>query len=151
MAQTGCQIDVDDEGNVSIASNDAESCKLAVEIVRGLTEEPEAGKTYKGRVKRIVDFGAFVEIIPGIEGLLHISEVAYERVETMDQYMREGDIIEVKLLEVERNGKMRLSRKALLPPPAGYVPRPESERSPDRGGDRGGSRDRGGPRGGGRR
>jgi polyribonucleotide nucleotidyltransferase len=124
-------------------------------------EEPEVGKVYKGTVRRIVDFGAFVEILPNTEALLHVSEIAHTRTERVEDVLKEGDEIEVKVLSMERDGKIRLSRRALLPVPEGMEPRPEGggggfggggrgdrgDRG-DRGG-RGGGRDRGG-RGGGR-
>ncbi len=147
VEQTGCKIDVADDGLVTIASSNLKDCEAAMEIIKGLTEEPEIGKVYSGKVKRITDFGAFVEIIPGIEGLLHISEVAWTRTERMEGTMNEGDIIEVKLVDMERGGKMRLSMKALQPKPEGYVERERTR--DDRGPSRGGSRDNrrgGGPR-----
>lgn len=131
VEQTGCKINVDDTGMVTVASADKESCDTAIEIIKGLTEEPEVGKVYNGKVKRITDFGAFVEIIPGIEGLLHISEVDYKRVEKMEDYMKEGDMVEVKLLDIERNGKYRLSMKALKPAPEGWEEPPKRERRPN--------------------
>ena len=114
----------------------------------------EIGKTYKGPVKKITDFGAFIGVLPSQDGLLHISEISYERVNNVADVLKEGDIIEVKVLDVDGQGKIRLSRKALLPIPEGYVPPAPREPRPsgDRGGnDRGGPRygDRGGSRGGG--
>jgi polyribonucleotide nucleotidyltransferase len=122
--------------------------------VTGLMCEPEVGKVYKGVVKTIVDFGAFVEFLPGKDGLLHISELEYRRVANVEDVLQVGDSIEVKLVEIDsRTGKVRLSRKALLPAPEGWV-EPERRERPDSGGrdrDRGGrDRDRGG-RGGPRR
>jgi len=157
--QTGVAIDVEDDGTVNVASSDADAVRKALDIIKGLTAEPETGATYKGTVKRIVDFGAFVEILPNIDGLLHISEMAHHRVERVEDLFKEGDTVEVKVVSVERDGKIRLSRKELLPPPEGGVP----ERAPrDRGprgdrperpamrrGDGGGfDRDRGGRDGG---
>ncbi len=113
-----------------------------------LLEEPEVNKVYQGKVKRIADFGAFVEIIPNTDGLLHVSEIAHHRIEHVEDVMKVGDIIEVKVLSVEPDGKIRLSKKALLPRPEG-MPEPE-ERSGDSGGyrrrDSGGGGHRGGPR-----
>ena len=106
---------------------------------------PEKGEIYKGIVKSITSFGAFVEILPGKEGLLHISEVSWERIMNVEDVLREGDEVEVKLIELERDGKLKLSRKALLPKPEGYVEKPAGERPPRRDG---GRRDY---RGGGRR
>jgi len=165
---TGCQVNVEDDGTVNVASNDQEAVKRALDIIESLTAEPEPGKIYKGEVKRIMDFGAFVEIMPGTEGLLHISEIDYNRVERVEDVIQLGDVIEVKLLSLERDGKMRLSRKAMMEPPPGWEERPprsrdDGDRGPrgggDRGGDRGrrpgggggfrgGDRDRGGDRGG---
>ena len=106
----------------------------------------EEGKVYKGVVKKIVEFGAFVGILPNQDGLLHISEIAHERVNVVTDFLKEGDEVEVKVLEIDRAGKVRLSRKALLPPPAGGVP--PREGGGDRGPRGGGGGDRG-PRGGG--
>ena len=141
--QTGCAINVNDDGAVSIASSDDIQCQMAIDIIKGLTEEPEVGKVYKGKVKRVVDFGAFVEIIPGLEGLLHISEVDWKRVEKMEDYVQLGDEIDVKLVDTERNGKLRLSMRALKEKPEGYQERerpPRPERNDRGGNDRGGRR-----------
>ncbi len=151
--QTRCAINIEDDGTVSIASSDSEAVARAVKIIEGLLEEPEVDKVYRGTVKRIVDFGAFVEILPNTEALLHVSEIAYERTENVSDVLREGDEVEVKVLSVERDGKIRLSRRALLPVPEGYV-KPEDNGSGGRreggpprsrrdGGGGGGSRDRG--------
>ena len=148
--QTGCSVDINDDGTVNVAGSDPEAVKRALEIIEGLTAEPEVGKTYKGTVKRIVDFGAFVEILPNNEALLHVSEIDHNRVEHPSDVLEEGQVIEVKVISVERDGKTRLSRKELLPLPEGFVPRPPREDRGDRGGDRGprGGGDRGGDRGG---
>jgi len=144
---TGATIEVDDEGMVFISSTDQESGAAAMKFVEGLMAEPEVGKVYKGIVKTIVDFGAFVEYLPGKDGLLHISELEHFRVGNVEDVLQLGDEIEVKLVEVDsRSGKVRLSRKALLPVPEGMEQREERPRSSG-GGDRGG-RDGGGPRGG---
>lgn len=147
VAQTGCKIDINDDGKVNIASNDGVAAQKAIDIIKGIIAEVEVGKTYKGIVKKIVDFGAFVGVMPNQDGLLHISEIAHERVNVVTDFMKEGDEVEVKVIEVDKSGKIRLSRKALLPLPEGYVPR-ESSGGGDRGG-RGGDRGgRGGDRGG---
>jgi polyribonucleotide nucleotidyltransferase len=143
IEQTGCSINIEDDGTVAIASADSEAVLKAVKIIEGLLEEPEVGKTYKGIVRRVVDFGAFVEILPNTEALLHVSEIAYERTENVADVIKEGDEIEVKVLSVERDGKIRLSRKALLPVPEGYVPAPPQERGRGFGGGGGRDRDRG--------
>ena len=123
--QTGCMINVEDDGTVAVASADAAAVQRAIEIIKGLVEEPEVGRVYKGTVRRIVDFGAFVEIIPNIEALLHVSEIAHTRTERVEDVFKEGDEIEVKVLSVERDGKIRLSRRALMPLPEGMEAQPE--------------------------
>ena len=144
VEQTGVAIDVQDDGTVSIASADDVGVKRAIEIIRNLTLEPEVGQTYTGTVVRVEAYGAFLEIAPGKDGLLHVSEISYDRVESVESEMKLGDQLPVKIIEVDREGRIRLSRKALLEKPEGYVEPPPRERS-DRGGDRGG---RGGDRGG---
>jgi polyribonucleotide nucleotidyltransferase len=131
VAQTGCKIDINDDGKVNIASNDAAAAQKAIDMIKGIISVAEEGKVYKGIVKKIVEFGAFVGILPNQDGLLHISEIAHERVNNVLDFMKEGDEIEVKVVEIDRMGKVRLSRKALLPPPPGGA-------QPSGGGDRGG-------------
>ncbi len=114
ISETGVTIDVEDDGTVTIASADAEAAARAVAMVKWLTEEAEVGKIYRGTVKKIVDFGAFVEILPGTEGLLHISQIAKERIAKVTDVLREGDEVMVKVLEVDKSGKIRLSRKEAL-------------------------------------
>jgi polyribonucleotide nucleotidyltransferase len=114
VAETGVEINVEDDGTVTIASSDAEAAARAVAMVKWLTEEAEVGKIYKGTVKKIVDFGAFVEILPGTEGLLHISQLAKERVNKVTDILKEGDEVMVKVLEMDKQGKIRLSRKEAL-------------------------------------
>src|SRR3954469_26068993 len=153
--QTGCSVDVNDDGTVAVASADSEAVKRAIQIIEGLTAEPEVGRIYKGTIKRLVDFGAFVEILPNNEALLHVSEIAHERIENPADILKEGDEIEVKVISVERDGKVRLTRRELVPFPEG----PEGEAAKERiarareqgggpprggGGGRGGDRDRGG-------
>ncbi len=118
--QTGCQIDVSDAGLVSIASSDARSLEQAKALISGLTMEPEVGQFYNGVVKRIIEIGAFVEIMPGTDGLLHISEISRERIRAVEDVLSEGDEVVVKCIKVDRDGKIRLSRKEVLdanPPP----------------------------------
>ncbi|HUH65722.1 MAG TPA: polyribonucleotide nucleotidyltransferase [Syntrophales bacterium] len=112
--ETGVTIDVEDDGTVTIASSDAEAASRAVAMVKWLTEEAEVGKIYRGIVKKIVDFGAFVEILPGTEGLVHISQLARERVKSVTDVLHEGDEVMVKVLEIDKQGKIRLSRKDAL-------------------------------------
>ncbi len=117
--QTGVAIDVEDDGTVNVASADSDAVKRALEIIKGLTTEPEVGATYKGTVSRVADFGAFIEILPGTDGLLHVSEMAHHRVERVTDVMKEGDTVDVKVLSIDRDGKIRLSRRELLPFPEG--------------------------------
>ncbi|MCL2823040.1 MAG: polyribonucleotide nucleotidyltransferase [Polyangiaceae bacterium] len=113
--QTGAQINVEDDGTVNVASADEDAVRRALQIIEGLVAEPEVGVVYKGTVKRITDFGAFVEILPNTDGLLHISEISMERVERVEDVLKEGETIEVKVMNVDRDGKVKLSRKVLLP------------------------------------
>jgi polyribonucleotide nucleotidyltransferase len=111
---TGVKIDVEDDGTVRIASVDEEASRKAIEMVQRIAAEAEVGKIYKGTVRKIVEFGAFVEILPGTDGLLHISQLAPERVRKVTDVLKEGDEVLVKVLEVDRQGKIRLSRKEAL-------------------------------------
>jgi polyribonucleotide nucleotidyltransferase len=111
---TGVKMDVEDDGTVRIASVDEEASRKAVEMVQRIAAEAEVGKIYKGTVRKIVEFGAFVEILPGTDGLLHISQLAPERVRKVTDVLKEGDEVMVKVLEVDRQGKIRLSRKEAL-------------------------------------
>jgi len=112
--QTGAQIDINDAGIVSIASSDNRSLEQAQALISGLTMEPEVGQFYNGIVKKIVEIGAFVEIMPGTDGLLHISEVAKERIRAVEDVLSEGDEVIVKCIKVDRDGKIRLSRREAL-------------------------------------
>jgi polyribonucleotide nucleotidyltransferase len=114
VSETGVEINVEDDGTVTIASNDAEASSRAISMVEWLTEEAEVGKVYMGTVKKIVDFGAFVEILPGTDGLVHISQLADERVNKVTDIINEGDQIPVKVIDIDRGGKIRLSRKDAL-------------------------------------
>lgn len=150
IAQTGCKIDINDDGRINIASSDGVAAEKAIAMIRGIIAEVEVGKVYKGVVKKVVEFGAFIGVLPNQDGLLHISEIAHERVQNVQDYLKEGDEIEVKVIEVDRAGKVRLSRRVLLPIPEGGVP-PRSGGGEGRGqGDRdrghrgGGDRPRGG-------
>jgi polyribonucleotide nucleotidyltransferase len=107
----GVKVDISDDGTVNVASTDSRKTQAAIEMIESLTQEAEIGKIYKGLVKRIADFGAFVEIYPGTDGLLHISQLADERVRRVTDVVEEGDEVWVKVLEVDRQGKIRLSRK----------------------------------------
>ncbi len=114
IEQTGVAIDVEDNGTVSIASSDDASLQKALGIIKGLTTEPEIGAFYMGVVRRIVDFGAFVEILPGTDGLIHISELDEKRVNKVTDIIKEGDELMVKVISVDRQGKIRLSRKEAI-------------------------------------
>jgi len=113
IEQTGVKIDVSDDGRVNIASSDGPSAQKAIEIISNLTATPEVGKTYRGKVVRIADFGAFVEIFPGTDGLLHISEISEQRIRNVRDELQEGDQIMVKVVGIEGN-KIKLSRRAVL-------------------------------------
>jgi len=114
ISETGVSIDVEDDGTITIASTDSEAAARAVAMINWLTEEAEVGKIYLGTVKKVVDFGAFIEILPGTEGLVHISQLAKERVQKVTDILNEGDKVPVKVLEIDKNGKIRLSRKEAL-------------------------------------
>ncbi len=114
IEKSGAEVNIDDDGTVQIASTDEEACQIAIEMIENLVQKPEIGKAYKGKVKKITNFGAFVEILPGREGLLHISEIALERVNKVEDHLKVGQEVEVKLLKITPEGKLDLSRKALL-------------------------------------
>jgi len=114
IEETGVKIDVEDDGTVLVASTEGASMQRAIDLIQAITAEAEVGKVYKGTVKKIVDFGAFVEILPGTDGLLHISQIGPGRVKSVSDVLKEGDEIMVKVLEVDKQGKIRLSRKDLL-------------------------------------
>lgn len=111
---TGAKIDIEDDGTVLIASTDGEAGNKAREMIEALVEEAEIGKSYAGTVRRITNFGAFVEILPGTDGLLHISEIDHSHVDRVEDFFRVGDKVEVKVITIDPEGKIRLSRKALL-------------------------------------
>jgi polyribonucleotide nucleotidyltransferase len=140
--ETGTQIDIDDSGEIRVAAVNREGGKRAEEMIRNITEDPEEGRTYQGKVRSIMTFGAFVEIVPGRDGLLHISEIDHHRVAKTEDILNVGDLVMVKVIGVDREGKIRLSRKALLPVPEGVEVGAGSD-----GGDRGGRGGRGGDRG----
>lgn len=112
--RTGCQINVEDDGKVDISSTSREATKQAIEIIEALTAEPAIGEIYLGTVAKVTDFGAFVTILPGVDGLVHISEISEERVERVEDVLNEGDEVIVKCTGLERGGKVRLSRKDAL-------------------------------------
>jgi polyribonucleotide nucleotidyltransferase len=122
VERTGCKIDVEDDGRVSIASVDESAARKAIAIIEELTATAELNKTYLGKVVRVVDFGAFVEILPGTDGLLHVSEMSHQRVSDVRAEVKEGDQVLVKVVNIDPSGKIRLSRKALLEAPEGSTP-----------------------------
>ncbi|MHA7111628.1 polyribonucleotide nucleotidyltransferase [Sunxiuqinia elliptica] len=130
----------DDFGWVEISGINKEALEAAKERVKRIIALPEKGELYKGKVKNITTFGAFIEIMPGKEGLLHISEITWERLTNVEDALKVGDEVEVKLLDIDRDGKLKLSRKVLLPKPEGYVERERTDRRPPR---RDGGRDGG--------
>jgi polyribonucleotide nucleotidyltransferase len=115
VAATGIKIDIEDDGRIHISSSDQKAADEAIRMINEIIAEPEIGAIYTGKVKKIMDFGAFVEVLPGTDGLVHISELAHRRVKTVDEILKEGDIVTVKVLDVDRQGKIRLSMKALIP------------------------------------
>ena len=148
VERTGCKIDVEDDGRVSIASVDEAAAKKAVAIIEELTATAELNKTYLGKVVRVAEFGAFVEILPGTDGLLHVSEMAHHRVNDPRSEVKEGDQVLVKVINIDPSGKIRLSRKALIEAPAGSTGNGGGEgQGPGQGGEprreeyRGGGRD----------
>ncbi len=114
VEQTGVKIDIEDSGLINIASPDGESAKKAIDIINNIIAEAELGKLYLGKVKRILDFGAFVEILPGTEGLLHISQISEKRIAKVTDELNEGDEVLVKVIEIDKMGRIRLSRKEAL-------------------------------------
>jgi polyribonucleotide nucleotidyltransferase len=137
VERTGCKIEVNDDGRVDIASTDEEAAQKAIAIIRELTAEAELGKTYVGKVVRVVNFGAFVEILPGVEGLLHISEIAEQRIAEVRDEIDEGDEVLVKVIDIDAQGRVRLSRKAVLREQRGEkavdTPSESEDRPPRRG------------------
>ncbi len=117
IEQTGVKIDIDDDGKVSVISNDHEKAQEAIDIIEGIVKEVEIGDIYNGKVKKLMKFGAFVEIKKGTEGLLHISEIDHKRTEKVEDELKVGDSVVVKVIDVDEQGKISLSRKALIPKP----------------------------------
>lgn len=114
IEQTGVKIDIEDSGKINIASADYHATEKAIQMIKEITQEVEVGKIYMGTVRKIMDFGAFVEVLPGTDGLVHVSQLAHERVQNVTDVLKEGDKVLVKVLEVDRQGKIRLSRKDAL-------------------------------------
>ena len=129
IADTECDINVDDDGIVTVASQDLRRCEEALEIIKGITLEPEAGMEFDGTITRLMTFGAFVEFAPGREGLIHISELEWNRVDKVEDVVKTGDKVRVKLIKVDDQGRLDFSRKALLEKPEDYVERPTRDRN----------------------
>lgn len=133
---TGAQIDIDDDGTVYVSCQDIENAERAIAIIEGIVTEPEPGQVYEGRVTRLMNFGAFVEYLPSKEGLVHISKLAWEHVENVEDVVSEGDIVTVKVLEIDSQGRVNLSIRDTTEAPEGYEPPSHNEnnrRSSDRG------------------
>jgi polyribonucleotide nucleotidyltransferase len=150
IEETGASIDIEDDGSVYIGATNEESARRAIDIIEGMTKDVEVGQVYTGKVTRLMNFGAFVEIAPGKEGLVHISELADFRVPSVEEAVQPGDEVMVMVTEIDSMGRVNLSRRAVLAgetDPAEVVKRQQSERQNrgPGGGDRGG---RGGPGGG---
>jgi len=150
--ETGVKIDIEEDGTVYIASTNSAGAKIAQERIAGLGENAVIGNIYTGKVVRIADFGAFVEILPGMDGLVHISQLASERVNKVEDVVGMGDEITVMVTDVDPQGKIRLSRQAVLEGWTAAEARekdgPRKSSGPRPGGDRGGNRGGGGDRGG---
>ncbi|MBO7452035.1 MAG: S1 RNA-binding domain-containing protein, partial [Clostridiales bacterium] len=146
IADTGAQIDINDEGKLFISTPDLEKADKAKKIINGIIADPEVGAEFEGTVTRLMDFGAFVEFIPGKEGLVHISKLAWNRVDKVEDVVHEGDKVRVKVIEIDNQGRINLSIRDTLPKPEGYVeeePRKREPRNRDRrGGFNGGNRER---------
>ena len=147
IESTGTTVDVEDDGTVVIGSSNQEAAKRAEDMILGLTKDVEVGETYTGKVVRIMNFGAFVEILPGKDGMVHISELSDHRVESVEDEVQVGDEISVMVIEIDSLGRVNLSRRALLEGGSGLATGDERPRSPGRdsrpdGGNRPGNRDR---------
>ena len=127
IARTGCSVNIDDSGKVDIASADGEAVKVAISMIQALTREAEVGRIYLGTVRRVVEFGAFVELFPGTDGLIHISELADKRVKAVTEVVKEGDEVMVKVISIDSSGKIRLSRKQALADRAAAAGAPAGE------------------------
>jgi polyribonucleotide nucleotidyltransferase len=143
VAETGAKVDIDDEGVIKISSSDLSQIEAARQWIRGIVAEPEVGTIYTGKVANIVDFGAFVNFMPGKDGLVHVSEIKNERVENVRDALTEGQEVKVKLLEVDQRGKVRLSMRLVDQETGEELPDTRPPREPREGGDRGPRGDRG--------
>ena len=136
IEDTECEVNVDDDGIVTVAGQDAEKCQEAIKLVEAITFEPEVGMEFDGKVTRLMAFGAFVEFAPGREGLVHISELEWRRVDKVEDVCSPGDAMKIKLMKIDDQGRLDFSRKALLEKPEGWTPPPKRDRNQ-------GNRDRG--------
>lgn len=131
--QTGARINIEDDGRVEIATADGAAARKAIQMIEGLTRKPQVGEIFEGTVRRIEAYGAFLEILPNLDGLLHVSEWAWERTREMSEVVKLGDVVKVKIIGIDANDRVKLSRRALLPPPE----RPAGEEgAPEEGGER---------------
>ncbi|MBS1180120.1 MAG: pnp, partial [Proteobacteria bacterium] len=128
--ETGCVIDIGEDGTITIASTDSDKAEFAKKRITEITAEVEVGKVYEGPVTKILDFGALINLLPGKDGLLHISQIAHQRVEKVTDFLEEGQVVKVKVLETDEKGRVKLSMKALLERPEGMEE--ERERPPRR-------------------
>ena len=129
IEDTECEVNVDDDGIVTVAGQDAEKCQEAVKLVEAITFEPEVGMEFDGKVTRLMAFGAFVEFAPGREGLVHISELEWRRVDKVEDVCAPGDAMKIKLMKIDDQGRLDFSRKALLEKPEGWTPPPKKDRN----------------------
>ena len=121
IADTGADININDDGTLYISTPDLEKAAMAQKIINGIISDPEVGEEFDGVVTRLMDFGAFVEFLPGKEGLVHISKLAWNRVDKVEDVVHEGDKVRVKLIEIDSQGRLNLSIRDTLPKPEGYV------------------------------
>jgi len=137
IEDTECEVNVDDDGIVTVAGKDPAKCEEAIKLVEAITFDPEVGMEFDGKVTRLMTFGAFVEFAPGREGLVHISELEWHRVDKVEDVCRSGDSMRIKLIKIDDQGRLDFSRKALLDKPEGWKPPPRRDRSSNHRGDRG--------------
>jgi len=137
IEDTECEVNVDDDGIVTVAGKDPAKCEEAIKLVEAITFDPEVGMEFDGKVTRLMTFGAFVEFAPGREGLVHISELEWHRVDKVEDVCRSGDSMRIKLIKIDDQGRLDFSRKALLDKPEGWKPPPRRDRSSNNRGDRG--------------
>ena len=128
IEDTTCEVNVDDDGLVTVAGENTVKCNEALDMVKALTFEPEVGMEFEGKVTRLMSFGAFVEFVPGREGMVHISELEWARVEKVEDVLKPGDQVRIKLIKIDDQGRLDFSRRALIEKPEGYVERPKKPR-----------------------